>query len=259
MTFDPGLAIQVTDQPLGIAFGHGVFGPTPEARSLDSIRATLLDPGCTGPDPVYLIAMDVGVEAHREEIQRRGLLFGVVVYAAGRLGQEPVRSQGHVHRISRLSGWSPPEIYEIWRGRAFVLMQERVSDDSGRCFAIEAGPGDVVIVPPGWAHATISADAREPLAFGAWCDRDYGFEYDALRARGGPAFFPVLDAGGRLRWRSNPHYQPVHLTIRRPRSYREWGVVPGESIYRTFARDPDAFQWVSDPGRREAAWSAFEP
>ena len=39
-----------------------------------------------------------------------------------------------------------------------------------------------VIVPPGWVHATISADPKQPLTFGAWCDRDYGFE-QALKER----------------------------------------------------------------------------
>ena len=43
------------------------------------------------------------------------------------------------------------------------------------------------MVPPGWAHATVSASAGEPMTFGAWCDREYGFEYDEVRARGGLA------------------------------------------------------------------------
>ena len=145
---------------MGFAYGAGVFGPAPERRSLDAIRRSLRDPDCAGPDPVYAIAMDVGREEHRPELRDRHLLFGVVTYAAGRLGEEPVRSQGHVHKVATRSGWSPPELYEIWAGRAVVYMQERAADDPGRCFAIEAGPGEVVVVPPGWAHATVSADMR---------------------------------------------------------------------------------------------------
>jgi len=51
-------------------------------------------------------------------------------------------------------------------------MQETAEDQSGRCFAVIAQTGDVVIVPPYWAHATISADPEQPLTFGAWCDRE---------------------------------------------------------------------------------------
>lgn len=257
--FDPGLAVRPRRSPMGFDYGPGVFGPGPERRSLDAIRRSLRDPRCDGPDPVYAIVMDVGREEHREELERRRLLFGVVTYAAGRLGDEPVRSQGHVHRVAGHSGWRPPELYEVWAGRAVVCMQERAADDPGRCFAIEAGPGEVVVVPPGWAHATISASSVEPMTFGAWCDREYGFEYDAVRARGGLAHYPLLDSGGGIRWEANPRYRAPELVVRRARSYPELGLVPGEPVYRTFERDPDAVQWVSDPARVAPLWEGFEP
>ena len=258
--FDPGLDVRARREPMGFAYGPGVFGPSPEARSLDAIRPSLRDPACDGPDPVYAIVMDVGREEHRAELQRRHLLFGVVTYAAGRLGDEPVRSQGHVHRVASRSGWSPPELYEIWAGRAIVYMQERAEDDPGRCFAIEAGPGEVVVVPPGWAHATVSADAREPMTFGAWCDREYGFEYAEVRARGGLACFPLLDAptgasrGGGTR--ATPRGPSSSAGPGRTRSSGSW---PASPSTETFARDPEAVQWVSDPARLAHLWPEFEP
>ena len=257
--FDPGLDVRALGDPLGFEYGPGVLGPAPEMRSLDAIRKSLREPGCAGPDPVYAIVMDVGREEHRAELLRRHLLFGVVTYAKGRLGTEPVRSQGHVHRKAAHSGWSPPELYEIWSGRAIVTMQEHAADDPGRCFANEAGPGEVVVVPPGWAHATVSADAGEAMTFGAWCDRDYGFEYDEVRARGGLAWFPLLGPSGGVEWEANPRYISRPLVERRARVYPELGLVAGEPIYRTFARDPEAVQWVSDPGRVAHLWPGFEP
>ena len=138
-------------------------------------------------------------------------------------------------------------------------MQEHAADDPGRCFAIEAGPGEVVVVPPGWAHATVSADAGEAMTFGAWCDREYGFEYDEVRARGGLAWFPRLAPDGRVEWQANPRYAARPLVERRARAYPELGLVAGEPIYRTFARDPEAVQWVSDPARLAHLWPEFEP
>jgi glucose-6-phosphate isomerase, archaeal len=258
--FDPGLAVEPRVDTSGFSYGPGVFGPVPELRRLDQIRSSLRDPAAQGPDPVYAIAMDVGRVEHRPELERRMLLFGVVSYARGRLGDEPVRSQGHVHRVSSHSGWRPPELYEIWRGRAIVYMQERAADDPGRCFAIEAGPGDVVVVPPGWAHATVSADPEQPLTFGAWCDREYGFEYDEVRARGGLAWYPLLGgADDRIEWRANPRYQTGALEQRPPRRYDELGLEPGVPVYEQFARDPGRVQWVSEPALVESAWERFEP
>ena len=170
--FDKGIDITPVQSPMGFTYGAGVFGPEVEIRRLEDIRASLRDPQCKGPEQVYSIAMDVGKEEHRALLNKLHLLFGVVTYSAGKLGQEPVRSQGHIHKISPYSGWSTPEIYEIWSGEAIIYMQEYAEDQPGRCYAVHAFPGDVVIVPPYWVHATISANPRLPLTFGAWCDRD---------------------------------------------------------------------------------------
>lgn len=253
MSFNYGLDIEITTSPLGFQYGAGVVGPAPEYRALDAIRESLCDPHCSGPDPVYAIVMDVSKCEHRAELERRMLLFGVVTYAAGRLGPEPVRSQGHVHRVSRHSGWRPPELYEIWRGRAVIYMQEFAAGDPGRCIAIEAGPGETVVVPPGWAHATISADPEQPLTFGAWCDREYGFEYAAVRERRGLAWYPLLDSAGALEWKRNPRYEERPLILKRARAYPELGLETGVPVYAQL----DRVGWVSKPA--EVDWQAFEP
>jgi glucose-6-phosphate isomerase len=259
MHFDPGIDIQPTSRPLGFAYGSGVFGPQVEYRSLDSIRRSLLDPQCSGPDPVYAIAMDVGKEEHRSLLKERNLLFGVVTYAAGRLGTEPVRSQGHIHKKARGNRLAPPEIYEIWSGKAVVYMQETPDDDPVRCFAVEAGPGEVVVVPPDWAHATVNADPNEPLTFGAWCDREYGFEYEKVRAHKGLAWFPILDAAGKMDWLPNKSYLRRELVTKTPENYSHLGITEGKPIYTAFEEKPDAFLYVSNPELQSDAWRDFTP
>jgi glucose-6-phosphate isomerase len=138
-------------------------------------------------------------------------------------------------------------------------MQEFAHDDPGHCFAIEAGPGDVVIVPPGWAHATISADLHQPLTFGAWCDREYGYLYDELRARGGLAWHPILTDESRIEWRANPRYQTRQIEVRPPRCYTELGLEIYPPIYSLIEREPDSIQWASKPGLVAEAWRDFTP
>ena len=194
LDFDPGFDITPLSVDEGFRLGADCFDKGTEFRKLDSVRKSLRDPNCDGPENVYAIMMDVGRKTDLPAMQQRMLLYGVVTYAAGQLGDEPIRSQGHIHKISAHCGWSTPEVYEIWTGKAVIYMQESGQDDPGRCFAVVAGAGDVVIVPPGWVHATISADPKQPLTFGAWCDRDYGFEYADVRRHGGIAWFPLLTA-----------------------------------------------------------------
>lgn len=255
----PGFDILPTTAPLGFRYGAGVFGPSCELRTLDAIRPSLRDPQCSGPEIVYAIAMDVGTEECRADLLARNLLFGVVTYAAGRLGEEPVRSQGHIHAVSASCGSSTAELYEIWSGRAVILMQETAEDNPGRCFAVTAGPGKVVVVPPNWAHATISADPSQPLTFGAWCVRDFGFDYRGVRAHGGLAWFPRL-VGDALTWDKNLRY-PIHPALRQksPESYHQLGLRPGVPIWQQYLENPNAIMWVPRPERADAHWAGFVP
>jgi len=244
---------------MGFKYGQEVFGPNVENRTLDSIRPSLKNPKCDGPDTVYSIAMDVGKTKHRELLDKLHLLYGVVTYAAGKLGDEPIRSQGHIHSISPYSGMSTPEVYEIWQGKAVIYMQETANDNPGRCYAVEAGPGEVVIVPPGWAHATISADPEQPLTFGAWCDREYGFEYEDVRAHKGLAWFPIVEEDGSLNWYRNENYDNSTLIRKSPSTYEDLGIIPGKSIYESFEEDPERFLYVPKPGLKDDVWGKFIP
>ncbi len=259
MIFNPGFEIEITTNPMGFKYGKNVFGPKVENRRLDSIRKSLLNPNCDGPEIVYSIAMDVGKQEHFELLKKLNLLFGVVTYAPGTLGNEPVRSQGHIHKVSPDSGWSTPEVYEIWAGRAIIYMQESAGDNPGRCFAVEAGTGDVVIVPPGWAHATISADTEKPLSFGAWCVRDYGFEYDEVRAHGGLAWFPIIGDKYKIEWLRNSNYSESNLIIKPPEIYKQFNIYPGKSIYKQLEENPKQFEFVSQPKNFKSIWKDFIP
>ncbi|SHO44673.1 glucose-6-phosphate isomerase family protein [Anaerocolumna xylanovorans] len=257
--FNPGIEITPTVNHLGFVYGGGCFGPEVEIRTLDSIRKSLRDPDCEGPREVYAIAMDVGKEEHKELLKDRMLLFGIVTYADGKLGDEPIRSQGHIHKVSAHCGWSTPEVYEIWRGEAIIYMQETARDNPGRCYAVKAKAGDVVIVPPYWAHSTISASIKEPLTFGAWCDRDYGFEYDDVRAHGGLAFFPVYDENMKIQWQKNQNYHGCDLIEKAPSDYSYLGLNKNKPIYSQFEENHDLFLFVSNPQLKENKWINFIP
>ena len=257
--FSPGFGITPQYNPIGFHYADDCFGPPIENRKLDSIRPSLMDPNCTGPDIVYSIAMDVGKTKHQKLLNEMHLLFGVVSFAAGSLGKEPVRSQGHIHRRSAYANnWSTPEVYEIWKGKAVVYMQESAEDNPGRCFAVYAKPGDVVIVPPSWAHATINADPNTELTFGAWCDRDYGFEYDSVRAHQGLAWYPLLN-GDRIIWQRNRRYEDTELVKKEPESYASLSLNRGQPIYSQFERDPTRMVFVPKPAEAEGIWRNFVP
>ncbi len=258
MPFNPGFNIQPNFESMTFTYGPDTFGPTVEQRKLDAIRASLLDPLCSGPEVVYAIAMDVGKKKDQADLIQRNLLYGTVIYAQGQLGKEPIRSQGHVHSISTSVGCSTPEVYEIWTGKAVIYMQESANDHCGCCYAVEGKPGDVIIVPPGWAHATISANPKQPLTFGAWCVRDYGFDYEQVRAHKGLAYYPVLEEG-HLTWIKNHRYQSPPLIIKRPRIYTEFHIAADTPIYRQYELAHHRFDFVKNPSIVKEVWDHFIP
>ncbi len=258
MNFDPGFDITPLSEPLGFRYGKDVFGPEVENRSLEAIRKSLRDPSAKGPEIVYSIAMDVGKNTDRDKMLELNLLYGAVTYSKGRIGTEPVRSQGHIHAISPSCGSSTCEVYEIWDGKAYIYMQENAEDDPGRCFAVFAGPGDVVIVPPGWAHCTIVGDVTRNMSFGAWCVRDYGFDYTGVRAHKGVAWFPEVDITGKISFVHNEEYIRGHeCIIKTPREYQEFHLEKGKPIYTQFEEDPERFLFVSRPD--SVNWDHFVP
>ncbi len=236
MIGDSFLDVSLQPDQLRFEYGPGVVGPATEFRSLDAIRGSLLDPNCAGPDPVYGIAMDVARASDMALLKERMLLYGIVAYAAGRLGEEPTRSQGHVHAIAPHSGWSPPEIFEVLEGRAIIYAQQTTEDDPGECIAVTAHPGEKVVVPPGWAHCVINADPAHRMVFGAWCDRQYGFVYDGVRRHGGLAWFPVLTANDEIEWRANPSYQKPNLHVHSARMLSGVGPAPGPQLVSAISR-----------------------
>jgi len=139
-------------------------------------------------------------------------------------------------------------------------MQETADDRPGRCFAVTARMGEIVIVPPGWAHMTINASETESMVFGAFCDRDYGFVYDDVRKHRGLAWYPVFsELNGKLSWLSNPNYEVERLTEKEPRKYEELGLREGIPAYAQFEDDPDLFTFVSRPDLYREAWDNFVP
>lgn len=259
MQFDPGFDISIRPDELSFQYGPGVSGPEPEFRTLDAIRASLRNTNCDGPEIVYGIAMDVARTEDLRSLNERMLLFGAVVYAAGHLGDEPVRSQGHIHAISPHSGWSAPEWFEVWEGTAIIYAQQSAGADAGTCVAITAHAGEQVVVPPAWAHCVINASPSERMAFGALCDRQYGFEYADIRRHHGLAWFPLLSDDGTIRWERNESYFPNRLLTRGAREYSELGITSRQSIYHQFLNNPDSVQWVSEPGQFQNLWPSFVP
>lgn len=256
--FDNGIGLGYNLKTKEFIYNGNNFGPLTEKRKLDDIRKSLKNPDCNGPDVVYSIAMDVGINDDKEDLLKRNLLYGACIYSNGMMGNEPVRSQGHIHAISESCNYSTGELYEIWHGKAIIFMQETANDNPGKIFAVEAECGDVVFVPPGWAHYTTNANVKEFLVFGAWCVRDYGFDYKDVREHGGLSYFPIVK-NNVIEFEKNPNYEECKLEIKKPRKYEELNLDYSKSIYDQYRDDNNRFEFITNPLKYKDLWENFIP
>lgn len=246
-----GLNISL-DENMDYKYGDGIFGPIAEKRYLSDISQSL-GQSFDKDMLLYSIAMDVGDKRDYIQIKKRNLLFGIVSFSPGRILNGPVRSQGHIHSISKSCNSSTPEVYQIEEGDAIIYMQENSDGDAGDCYVVRARQGDVVIVPPNWTHATINANSDRKMIFGAWCVRDYGFDYGDIRKNKGIAFFPYFK-DGEMSWEFNKHYSNGKLHIVNARKYDEFDIGNKLSIYEQFKNNNDLFLFVSNPNIVKEKW-----
>ena len=245
-----GLDLCLDRGELGLRFGPGLDHPSGERRMLDDVRPMLADPAAQGPDHLYTIYMDVCAHDDHPSLQRQGLLYGTVVYNFGAVGEERLRSQGHIHSSDPATGLRYSEIYDFWTGHGFVYLQKECDSVVSRALLIPVGPGDKVIVPLGWVHLTVSS-ADEVLSFGAWCARDNKLEYGPLRQLGGPAHF-VLANGDAV---PNARYEHVaEIEVVAPHDLPLLGVPTDRPIYSAWQDNPTLFDFLPHPELAQGVW-----
>ena len=245
-----GLDLHLDRDQLLLQFGPGLVYPAREVRHLDDIRSMIEDSVSPGPDPLYAIYMDVYRKEDGPILRDQGLLYGSVLYNRGTMGREYVRSQGHLH--SRAGGTGPrySEVFEFWSGHGFLYLQREAEPEVKRVLLVPVGPGDRVVLPCGWVHLVITT-GKDVLAFGAWCARDNTFEYDALRALGGAAYFFHTDGSAV----PNPRYRSVApLEIVPPDTLPDLGIPRNRPLYMSWREHPSVFAFMAHPELARDAW-----
>jgi glucose-6-phosphate isomerase, archaeal len=246
-----GLPVVLDPARLTLDFGDGIATEPLAQRRIGDIREMLPDPNVTGPDPLYSIYMDVRVPDLSDQLDARGLAYGAVVDSPGQIGNEFVRSQGHVH--SSPAGTTTPylEIYEFWYGTGAVYLQDAAQPTVTDVMLVDVSPGDKLIIPPGWVHVVVNTGST-PLAFGALYAADAVLMYDALRALNGTAWAMLADGS----FAANPRYQsPPRPGRVRAAEYPAFGIVRDRPVLTEFAGNPGRYDYVVRPEAFPEVWT----
>jgi glucose-6-phosphate isomerase, archaeal len=251
LTHFAGMDICLDEEHLALDFGPEMLHPSGEIRRLDQVRASLEEPQATGPDHLYTIYMDIACREDMPALHAQGLLYGAVVYNAGTIGQERLRSQGHIHSEKPGTGLRYSEIYEFWTGRGLIYLQKECAPRVSQAYLMPVSAGDKVVIPYGWVHLVVTL-GDEILSFGAWCARANQLEYRPLRALGGPAYFVLAD--GSLK--RNLHYESVaEIRCVRPGHFPTLGIPVDRPIYTSWREQPELYTFLANPEVTGDIWT----
>jgi glucose-6-phosphate isomerase len=103
------------------------------------------------------------------------LLMGISVVHPGKVGREFFMTKGHYHTVLDTA-----EIYYVLKGEGFMVMEtpEGIS-------AVEPlSPGQVLYVPPRWAHRSVCTSRREDLVTFFVYPGNAGHDYGTIEQKG---------------------------------------------------------------------------
>jgi glucose-6-phosphate isomerase, archaeal len=207
-------------------------------RRLDELTAVYLDQeACRGDRVAY--EMINGVVAAEDVDRLAGLpvRYELTFFPALKIGQEYVKTLGHIHLPERVSGIDHPEICEVLAGRAhFFFMRLNPDGKSAeRAFYVELTTGQKIIIPPGYEHLTINPGPG-PMLFSDVVARAVGGNYERMKAARGAVYLEV-ERDQKSAFIPNPHYHS-HPTLTQvyPKEFPQIGLVSAEPLYTTFRR-----------------------
>lgn len=270
-----------------LRFGPSVSAPPPAQRTRAEMRPFLREPppaSAAAPespsaaasderDVLYTVYRGVAPAEAQDAIEQRGLLYvalvmrpGTIAAAAGPDGADDgdaewVRTRGHTNSLAAGTPIPFPEVHEVWHGRALAYLQKEAAPDVSDVVTVLLGPGDKIVIPPGWASLMVNVDPDRPLAFGSWRPRDCVPRYTDLEALGGMAHFVIAEparADRPFRFEPNTRYRNAPIPRAAPaRDYPEFGLQGGTPMLTTFRRNPDFFRFLARPQDHDAVWSGL--
>lgn len=213
--------------------------PEPATRTTKDMIPVLAGRGSLPDTILYYMYRDlVKSESDRRWLSSRRLRFDLTRMPAGTVMGEFVKTKGHYHPTAP-DGHGYPELYQVIRGHANYLLQK---EDLSDILVVGAGPGDIVLVPPGYGHVTINPSPEELLMSNIVSDA-FSSIYGYYERMHGAAYYEFETEG----WKANPAYGEIPaIRTAKPKPLDKLGIPGKKSIYDLVGND-DALNFLNSP------------
>jgi glucose-6-phosphate isomerase len=207
-------------------------------RRLNELTSVYLDPtACRGEQVAYEMINGIVAAGDSERLAGLPVRYELTLFAALKIGQEYVKTLGHIHFPEPNSGIDHPEICEVLVGRAHFFFMKLNPDgfSAEDAFYIELSAGQKIIIPPGYNHLTINPGPG-PMLFSDVVARTVRGNYEPMKSAGGAVYLEV-ESGQDAVFIPNPRYHS-HPILRRvyPKEFPQLQLGSGEPLYTAFRR-----------------------
>lgn len=222
--------------------------PDPSVRSIEDLRPVLADPDCRATGPLYAMYRDLArTPEERRWLAGHALRYDITVISPRDLCGEKAKTKGH-HHPANASGTGYPEIYQVIDGCAHYLLQRRDLSDA---VLVQAGEGDLVLVPPFYGHVTIN-NGPVDLVMANLVSSRFESEYGDYESRRGAAYYEFSD--GEIR--PNPCYDRVPVLRKNDAgTLRETARFPEGPLYEMIGND--ILEFLNRPEKYPSLFSRF--
>lgn len=176
---------------------------TPDVRKLNDMREVLYDKDFAKNSP----DMDAYYMYRKLKIEN-DLKYNITVITAKMLGEEFMKTKGHIH-IGNFS-----EIYHVLEGEAIFLLQKTKDNVVEDVYAVKTKKGEAIILPGGYGHVTINPLTSIDLKTEDWTSINCNSDYSLFEKLRGACYYYVkgpasAEGFGEGTWIKNENYKNI--------------------------------------------------
>lgn len=259
-----GLDISVDAETFAIRLGSNIEAGQQSVRTWDEMRefavASDIQPS---RHEIYYVARNIAQRSDADRIKTAHLRYDITIIPPGMFvahqrqnsplagrRSEYFRTAGHYHPIKPGTSIGFPEVYEVLYGHGYFVIQRPDPKNAGillEVYAVEAAPGEKIVMPPGFGHISINA-FNQPLILSNWIADTFEYDYTPYKRFMGGGYWLVEGlVRNTIEFEKNTNYTEVPNIIKlRPKELPEFGLAKRRPMY-SLVQDIEKLSFLSSP------------
>jgi glucose-6-phosphate isomerase len=229
-----------------VIFGKSIKKPELEIKSYKKYKAFFKNPRLDKNKKMYYIYRNSCLKKDLSVFKRNGLRYDITAIFPGSIGEEPVRTIGHVHKSLAKIG-QPAEIYQVIYGTALFILHDTKTNTIHR---IERRAGQKIVIPGNCAHITANRSDKKPLIIAnIFVNKKNVSDYGFFKKTNGPAWYPIRKGFIIVFKKNLKAGKDVKLAPFSKKCSLPKEISRTAPLYKEFVSEPNKFIFLSRPDK----------